>query len=343
MVDTAMTPSSETATAVGTGTPRKRVRTGTRMMPPPTPTSAAKCTGAGGSDQRRQARASAPLPIITAQAVDNRDRRLPERSSAIPRNKTSSAYAQALFAGDEPGMRWGRRVFKMLPSAPRCKMCAAPFAAPMGPVMRAFGKSAMAQEPQVLHPVLQRLLTHRGGTEIECSLLFADVRGSTSLAEGMRPTEFSGLMNRFFETASRVLVGKDAMVDKFVGDEVIGIFLPVMTGPSHARHAIDAGRELLAATGNDGDAPWLPIGIGVNTGVSYVGTVGDGDNVDITAMGDPVNVTARLASAAGAGEMLVTIEAAAAANLADTGLEHRRLDLKGKSDTTDVLVVRATR
>ena len=94
-------------------------------------------------------------------------------------------------------------------------------------------------------------------------------------------------MNRFFEAASGVLIGRDAMVDKFVGDEVIGIFLPVMTGPTHARHAVDAGRDLLAATGSDTDQPWLPIGIGVNTGVSYVGTVGEGDNVDITAMGDP--------------------------------------------------------
>ncbi len=133
------------------------------------------------------------------------------------------------------------------------------------------------------------------------------------------------------------------MVDKFVGDEVIGIFLPMMAGPEHARHAVDAGRELLAATGNDTSSPWLPIGIGVNTGVSYVGTVGEGDNVDLTAMGDPVNVTARLAGAAGAGEMLVTVEAAAAAGLADTGLERRRLALKGKSESTNVLVVRAIR
>jgi adenylate cyclase len=265
---------------------------------------------------------------------------LPEEHNT--KEEHAERYAQALFSGNEPGLRWGRRVFKRLPSSPRCKMCASPFAAPLGPLMRTFGKAPWPKNPKYCTQCFNVLLTHRGGTEIDCSLLFADVRGSTSLAEGMRPAAFSGLMNRFFETASRILVGKDAMVDKFVGDEIIGIFLPVMTGPAHARNAIEAGRELLVATGNETDAPWLPIGIGVNTGLSYVGTVGEGDNIDITAMGDPVNVTARLAGAAGAGEMLVTAAAFAAAELAESGLERRRLDLKGKSEQTEVVVFRST-
>jgi adenylate cyclase len=260
-----------------------------------------------------------------------------------PKEANDDRTAQSILAGDEAGWRWGRRVFKRLPSSPRCKLCASPFAAPLGPVMRAVGKGPWPKNPKYCAQCFTVLLTHRGGSEIECSLLFADVRGSTSLAEAMSPTAFSGLMNRFFETASRILISQDAMVDKFVGDEVIGIFLPVLTGAEHARHAIDAGREMLIATGNDTNAPWLPIGIGVNTGVSYVGTVGEGDNSDLTAMGDPVNVTARLASAAGAGEMLVTADAAAAAGLPDTGLERRKLDLKGKSEQTEVVVVRATR
>ena len=258
-----------------------------------------------------------------------------------PQEGDVERYAQALLSGDEPGLRWGRRMFKRMPSSPRCKMCASPFAAPMGPVMRVFGKGPWPKNPKYCTQCFNVLLTHRGGTEIECSLLFADVRGSTTLAETMRPAAFSGLMNRFFETASRVLIARDAMVDKFVGDEIIGIFLPVMTGPHHARNAVEAGRDLLVATGNNMPMPWLPIGIGVNTGVSYVGTVGEGDNVDITAMGDPVNVAARLASAAGAGEMLITAETAAAAELADADLERRRLDLKGKSEATEVVVVLA--
>ena len=230
----------------------------------------------------------------------------------------------------------------MLPSSPRCKLCASPFNAPLGPLMAVVGKRPWPKNPMYCTACFNELRRHRGGAEIECSLLFADVRGSTAMAETMRPQEFTALMNRFFMTASRILISHEAMVDKFVGDEIIGLFVPVLTGPGHATKAIEAGRQLLVATGNNSEHPWLPIGIGLNTGVAYVGTVGEGDNVDLTAMGDPVNVTARLAGAAGAGEMLVTADAATAARLTDPRLERRRLNLKGKSESTEVLVVRAT-
>jgi adenylate cyclase len=257
-----------------------------------------------------------------------------------PGSGENERISAGILRGDEPGWRYGRRLFRMLPSSPRCKMCLSPFGAPFFPFMRAMGKSPWPKNPKYCSQCFRELLAHRGGSEVDCSLLFADVRGSTALAETMRPTDFTALMNRFFETASEVLVNHDAIVDKFVGDEVIGLFVPALTGAGmHARHAIEAGRELLRATG--GSRPWLPIGIGVNSGISYVGTVGDGDNVDLTAMGDRVNVTARLAGAANAGEMLVTVDAAEAAELDRTGLERRRLDLKGKTEQTEVVVIRA--
>jgi adenylate cyclase len=185
------------------------------------------------------------------------------------------------------------------------------------------------------------LYKQRMGAEIECTLFFADVRGSTQLAETMHAREFRVRMERFYETAAKILVEHEAIVDKFVGDEVIGIFIPALSGEMHARSAIDAGIELLRATGHGSDSIWAPIGIGVNTGVAYVGAVGTAEQVEFSALGDPVNVTARLASAAAAGELLTTTSAARAAGLSDQGLEHRLLDLKGKTEATDVLVLNA--
>ncbi len=96
---------------------------------------------------------------------------------------------------------------------------------------------------------------------------------------------------------------------------------------------------MLAAIGPRPGDPGLPIGVGVHTGIAFVGSVGAGANVDLTAMGDPVNVTARLASAAGAGEVFVTVDAALAAQLDESGLERRSLELRGRSEAVSVLVL----
>jgi adenylate cyclase len=173
-----------------------------------------------------------------------------------------------------------------------------------------------------------------GGAELEISMLFVDVRGSTHIAEGMSPASFGRLMNRFYKAATDVLIRTDAVIDKLVGDEVIGLYLPIFTGPNHARPAVLAAKELLVATGHaEAEGPWLPIGIGVHTGLAFVGTVGgaEGTVTDITALGDNVNVTARLASVAAPGEALIS-EAAYSAGGVDLGeLESRQLELKGKS------------
>jgi adenylate cyclase len=219
-------------------------------------------------------------------------------------------------------------------------MCNSPFGTPGGPVMRLIGKGRWAGNSDYCAGCFKQLYRRRDGAEIECTLLFADIRGSTKLAESMRATEFRALLDRFYRTAAEVLIEHEAIVDKFAGDEVIGIFIPAMAGEEHASQAIGAGLALLRASGHDTDAPWAPIGIGINTGEAFVGVVGTEDHVEFTALGDNVNITARLASAAAAGEILVTDATAHAAGSASSDrLERRRLDLRGKSEATDVFVL----
>jgi adenylate cyclase len=230
-------------------------------------------------------------------------------------------------------------MWRAIPSAPRCKMCNSPFGAPGGPILRYIGKGRWAGNSDYCGGCFKQLYRDRDGAEIECTLLFADIRGSTQLAESMSATEFRRLLDRFYETAAKVLIDHEAIVDKFVGDEVVAIFIPALAGENHAGQAIDAGLALLRATGHETDAPWAPIGIGINTGQAFVGVVGTADHVEFTALGDNVNVTARLASAAAGGEVLVTDAAARAAGLAETESERRRLDLRGKSEATAVYVL----
>jgi adenylate cyclase len=207
--------------------------------------------------------------------------------------------------------------------------------------MRFIGHARWTKNPKYCTACFGMLMSNHGGAEIDCSLLFADVRGSTTLAEATSPREFNRLMGRFYDVASNVLVDHDAIVDKFVGDEIIGIFVPAMASAQHATRAINAARTLLTETGfGTSSGPWVPIGIGVNTGVAYVGSIGEGSGTEMTAMGDVVNVTARLSSAAGAGEILVTTAAATAAAL-PPDLPRRSLQLKGKLEPTEVVVVTA--
>jgi adenylate cyclase len=246
-----------------------------------------------------------------------------------------------LLLGTDPAVVKLRRRHRRIPSPPRCKMCAAPFGPPGGWVLRYFGHARWAKNPKYCEGCFRTLQANHGGAEVECSLLFADVRGSTTLAEGMRPAAFRALMGRFYDEAFAALIDFNAIVDKFVGDEVIGIFIPAYSGQDHARHAVDAALRLLDVTGHGRvEGPWIPVGIGVHSGVAFVGSVGQGPDTELTAMGDPMNVAARLAGAAGPGEILVTADAATTAG-GIAGREHRSLQLKGKSSPTDVVVVTA--
>ncbi|MEX2029345.1 MAG: adenylate/guanylate cyclase domain-containing protein [Anaerolineales bacterium] len=123
----------------------------------------------------------------------------------------------------------------------------------------------------------------------------------------------------------------------------ISWFVPGFAGPRHPSRAIGAARELLDATGHAAPGgPWLPVGVGIHTGRAFVGIVGGegGTPQDFTALGDSVNITARLASAANPGEVLIS-EAAYTASGFDLGdLEVRQMDLKGKASSTGARVLR---
>jgi adenylate cyclase len=173
-------------------------------------------------------------------------------------------------------------------------------------------------------------------------MLFADVRGSTAIAENVSPTEFSRLISRFYKVSTDVMVNSDAMIDKLIGDEVTGLYTPGLAGLDHARVAIEAAKLLLTVTGHsDKEGPWVPVGAGVHTGRAFVGAVGSEQGLtDITTLGDAPNTAARLASAAGIGEVVVSEDAANAADLDISGLESRNLELKGKSKPVAVHVIK---
>ena len=184
------------------------------------------------------------------------------------------------------------------------------------------------------------------GVEIPITLLFSDIRGSTAIGERMRPADFHRFLDRFYRLASDSIVAHDGIVDKVVGDEVVGLFFGGISGPDHAAVAVAAAIDLAGRATQPRTTPSasIPVGTAVHTGVAFVGATGLGTTVDdFTALGDAVNITARLASAAGAGEVIVSVAAAEAAGMATDQLERRTVEIRGRTEPINVIALPAAR
>src|SRR5262249_51821506 len=145
------------------------------------------------------------------------------------------------LSGTHPHLH-DRSPFRFIPSDPRCKLCTAPFGRPGALVLGRLGFRPWAKNPKLCGRCFDGLRTHAGlcpgapgdpgvrGAEVELSMLFADGRGSSRLARASSTLEFTQLMDRFYRASMDVLVDHDAIVEKFVGDEVVGLFLPFLAG-----------------------------------------------------------------------------------------------------------------
>jgi adenylate cyclase len=256
-----------------------------------------------------------------------------------PPDSGNDAFWYEYLTVGSPNERRNRRIFRLLPHGPRCRLCAAPFAGAAAPVMRMLGKRPADHNPNWCSPCFDFIAEHHGGAEIELTLLFADIRGSTGMAESMSPGAYRAILDRFYDVAAQAIIDHDGFVDKFVGDEVVATFAPLLSGERHTAQAVEAALELLRKTGHESpEGPWVALGAGVHTGMAWMGAVGEGPHTALTAVGDTVNVAARLAALAQPGEILITADAAAAAGI-DDGLERRVLDLRGKQQQTAVVAL----
>jgi adenylate cyclase len=230
--------------------------------------------------------------------------------AGAPDDRDLNVFWQQMLTGEHPTLRRGRKMLRLLSptAADRCRLCCVGFDGFTAPAFRLMGFRPWRRNPHFCEQCEAVLAKERGGAEIEIAMLYADVRGSTQLAAGMRPTDFAALMERFFKIAMKVFTKTDAVVDKMVGDEVIGIYLRGFTGSDYRQRAAAAGLEPLRATGhNDPAGPWLSIGVGVHAGKTCVGSIGVEDgNYQFAALGDPMNFCARLVAAAKGGEMIIS-------------------------------------
>jgi adenylate cyclase len=211
-----------------------------------------------------------------------------------------------------------------------------------GNALRFMGSAPSSFSPKLCSACEQSARYYEVGAEVELTMIFADVRDSTPLAESKGIMGFKDIIQRFYKETSKVLIEHNAMVNRLMGDQVIALFVPRFAGEDHAEVAIDAAQELLRATGHeDSNGPWVPVGAGIHTGTAYVGAVGAADGVtEIAVLGSAANMCARLSSNAAAGEILISEESVKAAHLDASNLESRSLALKGISQPVSVRVMK---
>jgi adenylate cyclase len=230
------------------------------------------------------------------------------------------------------------RMFKLLPHQPRCMFCNAPFEG-IGSIIvqAAYGRKQSTLNPRFCNICEDFASRFPGGAEVEMSMLFADVRGSTALSEQMSPFDFSQLINRFYVDSTNAIVEEDGLVEKLAGDAVAAFWGEGFAGSKYVQRTLKAAQNMR----NTMTRLKLPVGIGVHAGIAYFGAMGKaGGLVQIAAVGDEVNLAARLASKASTGEIIVSEQALEKAGIDGSALELRRFELKGIREPVQARVMR---
>lgn len=226
---------------------------------------------------------------------------------------------------------------RLLPSEPRCRLCHAPYGGVGGKIMRRFGFGPSRKNPTLCNTCFEK--APMGGVEMEIGVLFADIRGFTSLSERLPPDEVAHLLNRFYAVASRVLT-RSAIIDKLVGDQVMALYLPQLLSEGWEDDIVRDATDLLVSVGfgTSGD-PWLSLGVGIDVGRAYVGNVGAGEVKDFTALGDVVNTASRLQSCARAGQIVLSERLFGRLAHRPNYATAATLELKGKLDAEPARVI----
>ncbi len=192
--------------------------------------------------------------------------------------------------------------------------------------------------------LLDRLLARAEPLRLEgerrvCTVLFADIRGFTTLAEDREPEEVHALLNAYFRVMIASIVEQGGFIDKFVGDKVMALFTEAANPDDAAAAALQAARnihqrisKLSRERAARGELP-VEVGIGINTGEVLLGNIGSEDRMEFTAIGDAVNVADRLQSLARGGEVLVGEESARRVGDRFALIDRGPQALKGRGNT----------
>jgi len=181
------------------------------------------------------------------------------------------------------------------------------------------------------------------GEERNVTILFADIRGFTSMSEKMTAHEVVSMLNKYLGEMTESVFNFEGTLDKYIGDCIMAIFNAPLEQPDHAMQAIRASMDMQKRISQvqleDKDVPRVDVGIGLNTGPAVIGNIGSQKRVDYTAIGDTVNTASRMCSLAGKGELIITENTY---KLVKDKIKAKKLDpvkVKGKEKPLQVYLV----
>jgi adenylate cyclase len=202
--------------------------------------------------------------------------------------------------------------------------------------------------PEVVEMVVANPDIRLGGVNQEVTVMFADIRGFTTMSETMEPGRVVEILNEYFTRVTDVIFDNGGTLDKYIGDAVMAVFGAPISKGNDAAAAVNSAMQiqrLLIELNRDAaarDWPELRVGIGINTGNAIAGNIGSPRRLDYTVVGDAVNTAQRLMANAAGGQILISESTAKKLGKTGKSIDLERLPelkVKGRSEAVPVFRV----
>ncbi len=193
--------------------------------------------------------------------------------------------------------------------------------------------------PQVMNQVLRGPRPDLNGQRQTITVLIADLRGFTAFAESKTPEEVVKILNCHLSLMTDIIFTYGGTLDKFLGDAVLALFGAPLSQRDHAQRALAAALAISKLFSEN--SKYLPVGIGLSTGEAMIGNIGGGKRLEYTAVGDTVNIAARLQELAGPGEIWATVDTVTSGEKQSVVSEWRVMKLRGRETSVRIGIIKS--